>query len=159
MREALLYYFFILSYYISLCDGWAIDEDCTGTDLQSVTRAMSTFFKMSQYAIGRANDPDPNHLGGEILQDMLGAPSEDDPTVRATVSGRLTFKRLLSDMLHIDIFIRMATKSNRYGKCSNNSNQRFAHTLLGFVSHHHRPICGNLSRQRPRSLRRKNPGT
>jgi len=96
MREALLCYVLVLFYCVSVCDGWAVDEDCTGTDLQAITKAMSTFFKMSQYAIGRANDPDPNHLGGEILQDMLGAPSEDDSSVRASVAGMHTFERLLS---------------------------------------------------------------
>jgi hypothetical protein len=64
------------------CIAYTLANDCTdvNTDMAAkIHTAMTSFDNMAAYAIGRTQDLNPNNRQDTLLQDLLGANSENDP--------------------------------------------------------------------------------
>lgn len=80
-----------IAFYLVLqrCLGYIIASDCDALNHRThIVLAIDDFKKMAKCTVGRAYSPDLKYRKGNLLQTILGAPSEDDIATRDYVRSK-----------------------------------------------------------------------
>ena len=84
-------YLFLVVHLSDLGYAWSLADDCTGDNAAKVQEAMPNAIAMADYASKRADPNSQYQRKGTLLQDLLGASSEDDPDALA-LAQRMDFQ-------------------------------------------------------------------
>ena len=88
-RSARWILFFLAVQINSLADAWSLADDCTDANAAKIREAMPNAIAMADYASKRAIQDSPYQRKGTLLQDLLGASSEDDADALSLVRRKL----------------------------------------------------------------------
>ncbi|MCJ1405819.1 hypothetical protein MMC11_009049 [Xylographa trunciseda] len=108
-HAGMAYMLVLMTFNFQQSSAWSLASDCTGQYAQNIKEAMPNAINIMNYAAGRANDQSKERKGN-LMQDMLGAPNENDPdtlsfvnewmTKAATMGGTYTASGLDNLLIH-----------------------------------------------------------
>lgn len=77
-------------YFNCLVKAWSLADDCIGLNAAKIQEAMPNAIAMADYASKRAIQDSPYERKGTLLQDLLGASSENDANALSLARRKIT---------------------------------------------------------------------